>query len=64
MAGHPFLVESPLQYPIQPLQHSYLKSLTSEVAKPSNPIPIKDLIYVHGEPTVLWEEEEVDNMII
>lgn len=63
MAGHPFLVESPLQYPIQPLQHSYLKSLTSEVAKPSNSIPIKDLIYVHGEPTVLWEED-MDNMII
>lgn len=48
---------------IQSLQHSYLKSLTSEDAKPSNPIPIKDLIYVHGEPTVLWEED-MDNMII
>ncbi|KAH0658439.1 hypothetical protein KY289_027187 [Solanum tuberosum] len=23
-----------------------------------------DITYVHGEPTVLWDEEEVDNMLI
>ncbi|MCD7448038.1 hypothetical protein HAX54_037352 [Datura stramonium] len=40
----------------------YLKSLTSEITKPTNPIPIKEIMYVHGEPMILWEE--VDNMII
>ncbi|WMV25334.1 hypothetical protein MTR67_018719 [Solanum verrucosum] len=28
------------------------------------PIPIKDITYIHGNPTVLWEEEEVQIMII
>lgn len=43
---------------------SYLNLLTPEISKPINPIPIKDITYVHGEPIVLWEEKEVDNMIV
>jgi len=28
------------------------------------PIPIKYITYIHGEPTILWEEEEVETIII
>jgi len=27
-------------------------------------IPIKDITYIHGDPTILWKEEEVQVMII
>uniref|UniRef100_M1DRG6 DUF4283 domain-containing protein n=1 Tax=Solanum tuberosum TaxID=4113 RepID=M1DRG6_SOLTU len=43
---------------------SYLNSLTPKTAKPKHSIPIKDITYVHSESTVLWDEEEVDNMVI
>ncbi|MCD7447354.1 hypothetical protein HAX54_027830, partial [Datura stramonium] len=37
---------------------SYINYMINETSKPLNPIKIKDLMYIHGEPTVLWEEEE------
>lgn len=28
------------------------------------PIPMKQIVYLHGEPRIVWEEEEVEQMII
>lgn len=28
------------------------------------PLPLKNLTYLHGEPRVIWEEEEVAQMIV
>uniref|UniRef100_M1D9E2 Uncharacterized protein n=1 Tax=Solanum tuberosum TaxID=4113 RepID=M1D9E2_SOLTU len=28
------------------------------------PIPMKQIAYLHGEPRIVWEEEEVEQMII
>ncbi|KAF3616848.1 hypothetical protein FXO38_34293 [Capsicum annuum] len=50
--------------PSAPLNRSYLQSLTPEVSRDTKPIPVKNITYVHGEPTIIWEEEEVNNMII
>ncbi|KAG5591060.1 hypothetical protein H5410_041574 [Solanum commersonii] len=60
MAGHLFLEGSHhLSCPLITLNSS-----NPEIPKP-NPSPIKDITYVHGEPIVLWvDEEEVNNMII
>ncbi|KAG5589354.1 hypothetical protein H5410_039868 [Solanum commersonii] len=30
----------------------------------NKPIPLKPISYLHGEPRIVWEEEEVKNMII
>ncbi|KAH0714915.1 hypothetical protein KY284_007820 [Solanum tuberosum] len=51
--------------PIPPTT-SYLTSLPQDLNKPTNPItiPVKEIIVTHGEPSVLWEEEEVNNMIL
>lgn len=31
---------------------------------PAKTIPMKPIAYLYGEPTVIWEEEEVEQMII
>ncbi|KAH0696033.1 hypothetical protein KY289_013515 [Solanum tuberosum] len=28
------------------------------------PVPMKQVAYLHGEPRIIWEEEEVEQMII
>ncbi|KAG5581387.1 hypothetical protein H5410_052014 [Solanum commersonii] len=30
----------------------------------AKPIPMKPVAYLHGEPRVIWEEDEVEQMII
>ena len=52
------------EIPPIPLKASYLKLLNIEVLIESKPITIKTTTYIHGEPTILWEKEEVNNMII
>uniref|UniRef100_M1DBB8 Uncharacterized protein n=1 Tax=Solanum tuberosum TaxID=4113 RepID=M1DBB8_SOLTU len=50
------------QPPNPPL--NYANSLNKVEDKITTHIPIKDINYTHGKPTVLWEEEEVETIII
>ncbi|KAG5570641.1 hypothetical protein H5410_060407 [Solanum commersonii] len=27
-------------------------------------IPLKSIIYLHGEPKIIWEQEEIEQMIV
>ncbi|KAH0639750.1 hypothetical protein KY285_036336 [Solanum tuberosum] len=45
---------------IVPKGHSYVHSLRRAI----KPIPLKPLTYLHGEPQVIWEQKEVNQMII
>lgn len=40
----------------------------ADILKPPHPnikpIPMKVITYLHGEPRVVWEEDEVDQMIV
>lgn len=39
-------------------------SLLKQVEEPVKSVPIKPNTYLHGEPQVIWEQEEVKQMII
>uniref|UniRef100_M1DHN1 DUF4283 domain-containing protein n=1 Tax=Solanum tuberosum TaxID=4113 RepID=M1DHN1_SOLTU len=45
-----------------------LNMTCANAIKPRNsqhkPIPMKQVAYLHGEPKIVWEEEEVEHMII
>ncbi|KAG5610643.1 hypothetical protein H5410_021924 [Solanum commersonii] len=43
---------------------NYATNFNKVEDKITMPIPIKDINSIHGDPTVLWEEEEVQIMII
>ncbi|MCD9642611.1 hypothetical protein HAX54_029494, partial [Datura stramonium] len=59
MAGH--------HYPSEDHHHNYLSSpytlISNLLMTPTHPISIKELTYKHGEPTMVWEEDKVNNMI-
>lgn len=41
------------------------KVMYANTIKPQyKPIPLKQITYLHGEPRIVWEEEEVSQMII
>ncbi|KAG5579372.1 hypothetical protein H5410_049999 [Solanum commersonii] len=45
---------------------NFLGALRPDITKstPSIPLTLKYVAYLHGEPRVIWEEEEVEQMII
>ncbi|WMV59325.1 hypothetical protein MTR67_052710 [Solanum verrucosum] len=50
------------------LREEPLKLTYADVIKPHpsqyNALPLKQIAYLHGEPRIVWEEEEVNQMII
>ncbi|KAH0669629.1 hypothetical protein KY285_023796 [Solanum tuberosum] len=42
---------------------SYLDMLCPPIQE-TKPLTLKPISYLHGEPRVLWEEEEIETMII
>lgn len=42
---------------------SYADSLRQQKAH-MKPVPMKPISYLHGEPHVIWEHEEVNQMIV
>ncbi|KAH0643590.1 hypothetical protein KY289_034564 [Solanum tuberosum] len=46
-----------------PLKKSYANILKPPQSQ-YKPIPLKQIAYLHGEPRIVWEEEEVNQMII
>lgn len=48
--------------------HKNLKSNYTDILKQSQPIskpiPMKVVDYLHGEPHVVWDEDEINQMII
>ncbi|WMV31015.1 hypothetical protein MTR67_024400 [Solanum verrucosum] len=53
--GQPALLSNPFI--------SYMEKL-KPISLNTKPIPLKPISYLHGEPTVLWEQEEINQMII
>ncbi|KAG5616263.1 hypothetical protein H5410_016087 [Solanum commersonii] len=49
--------------PVVPNRPSYAASLGYPKAQ-IKPLPLKPISYLHGEPQVIWEQEEVNQMII
>ncbi|KAH0742869.1 hypothetical protein KY290_030862 [Solanum tuberosum] len=49
--------------PIVPNRPSYAASLGYPKAQ-IKPLPLKPISYLHGEPQVIWEQEEVNQIII
>lgn len=39
-------------------------NLLKQPKEPSRKVPIKLLSYLHGEPQVIWEQEEVEQIIV
>lgn len=39
-------------------------NLLKQPKEPLRKVPIKPISYLHGEPQVIWEQEEVDQMIV
>ncbi|KAK4737232.1 hypothetical protein R3W88_000929 [Solanum pinnatisectum] len=63
-AGQPPIMEvGPVTIIPEPNKRSY-----ANVIKPPQSqfksLPLKQIAYLHGEPRIIWEEEEVDQMII
>ncbi|KAH0717073.1 hypothetical protein KY285_013104 [Solanum tuberosum] len=46
-----------------PLKKTYANTL-KPIQPQYKPIPLKQIAYLHGEPKIVWEEEEVNQMII
>uniref|UniRef100_M1DWF8 DUF4283 domain-containing protein n=1 Tax=Solanum tuberosum TaxID=4113 RepID=M1DWF8_SOLTU len=42
---------------------TYANTLVTQAQK-SKPLPLKPITCLHGEPKIVWEEEEVEQMII
>ncbi|KAG5600513.1 hypothetical protein H5410_031883 [Solanum commersonii] len=47
----------------QPSTKSYANTIKPK-SPPHKPVPMKQIAYLHGEPRIVWEEEEVEQMII
>ncbi|KAG5614280.1 hypothetical protein H5410_014104 [Solanum commersonii] len=47
----------------QPSTTSYANTIKPK-SPPHKPVPMKQIAYLHGEPKRVWEEEEVEQMII
>ncbi|KAG5575874.1 hypothetical protein H5410_056008 [Solanum commersonii] len=50
--------------PAQPPTGADLPEIVCPASIEPKPIHLKPVAYLHGEPRVLWEKEEVENMII
>ncbi|KAH0716807.1 hypothetical protein KY290_013066 [Solanum tuberosum] len=51
------------QGPLEEIKISYANTLVAP-KKPHHSLQIKPLTYLHGEPKLVWEEEEVQQMIV
>ncbi|WMV59749.1 hypothetical protein MTR67_053134 [Solanum verrucosum] len=62
--GQPPLIE--VGMPLKPTDQNkptYASTLATHVQK-TKPLPLKAITYLHGEPKIVWDEEEVEQMII
>ncbi|KAH0746415.1 hypothetical protein KY285_008072 [Solanum tuberosum] len=67
-------VGQPLPLEVEPTLHILSNTgqpqqpLFANTLKPNKPIhkpiPMKQITYLHGEPRVIWEEDEVDQIIV
>ncbi|KAH0669464.1 hypothetical protein KY285_023626 [Solanum tuberosum] len=49
---------------IKPEQKRQYAAILSPPTRIAKPIPLKPISYLHEEPRIVWEEEEVEHMII
>ncbi|WMV51439.1 hypothetical protein MTR67_044824 [Solanum verrucosum] len=44
-------------------QHTF-SSLFKPTSAETRPVPLKPISYLHGEPRIIWEQAEVEQMIV
>ncbi|KAG5583448.1 hypothetical protein H5410_054075 [Solanum commersonii] len=62
--GHPLLGIGQAATESDPEQRRQYAAVLCPPARIAKPIPMKPIAYLHGEPRIVWEEEEVEHMII